>query len=182
MSITDSQVTNKSFLSPLGFKFVIKKTPNVNYFVQSVSLPSITLNRVDVPNPFIKIPLPGDHLDFGELTLTFKVDEDLKNYLEIYNWMIGMGFPDDFDQYKDVDVIRGGKNTGNVDRMSGGGIYSDATLSILSSAMNVNHNVTFIDAFPTALQELQFLTTDTDVNYLTATVSFTYRKFTIVTL
>ena len=35
MAITTTEPTNKNFLSPLGFKFVIQKTPNVNYFVQN---------------------------------------------------------------------------------------------------------------------------------------------------
>jgi len=182
MSATANQPTNKSFLSPLGFKFTIKKTPHINYFVQSVSLPSITLGRSEIPTPFIKLPLAGDHLDFGELTVTYKVDESLKNYLEIYNWMIAIGFPDSFDQFKTIDAARKGKNTGSVQPMTGQGIYSDVTLTVLSSAMNPIHNITYYNAFPTSISELQFTTTDSDVNYLTSTVTFSYQKFTIETL
>lgn len=182
MSATANQPTNKSFLSPLGFKFTIKKTPHINYFVQSVSLPSITLNRAEIPTPFIKLPLVGDHLDFGELTVVYKVDENLKNYLEIYNWMIAIGFPDSFDQFKNIDNIRQNKNTGVVSPMSGQGIYSDITLTILSSAMNPIHNITYYNAFPTSLSELEFVTTDSDINYLTSTVSFSYQKFAVETL
>ena len=182
MSAISNQPSTRSFLSPLGFKFVIKKTPHINYFVQAVSLPSIQLNKTEIPTPFIKLPLAGDHLDFGELTVTYKVDEDLKNYLEIYNWMIGIGFPDSFDQYKAADNIRTNRNTGLVPAMSGQGIFSDATLTILSSAMNPIHNITFINAFPTSLSELNFTTTDNDVNYLTSTVSFAYQKYTIESL
>lgn len=182
MSATANQPTNKSFLSPLGFKFTIKKTPHINYFVQSVSLPSITLNRTEIPTPFVKIPLAGDHLDFGELTVTYKVDESLKNYLEIYNWLIAIGFPDSFDQFKSIDNVRQSRNTGIVSPLSGQGIYSDVTLTILSSAMNPIHNITYYNAFPTSLSELEFVTTDSDINYLTSTVSFSYQKFTVETL
>ncbi len=179
MSVIDNQPTNKSFLSPFGFKFTIKKTPHINYFVQTVSLPSITLNRSEIPTPFVKIPFAGDHLDFGELALTYKVDENLKNYLEIYNWLIAIGFPDSFNQYKQIDFARSSKNTGNVKPMTGEGVYSDISLTILSSAMNPIHTITFFNAFPTSLSELEFTTTDTDVNYLTSSVSFAYQKFTV---
>ena len=182
MSAIDNQPSTKSFLSPLGLKFVIKKTPHINYFVQAVSLPSITLNRTDIPTPFVKLPIAGDHIDFGELTVTYKVDEDLKNYLEIYNWMVAIGFPDSFDQYKVVDEYRRSRNTGTVQPMSGLGVYSDATLTILSSAMNPVHNITFLNAFPTSLSELEFTATDSDVNYLTSTVTFAYQKYTIESL
>jgi len=182
MTAISNQPTNKSFLSPLGFKFTIKKTPHINYFVQTCSMPSVTLGRVDVPSPFVKIPYAGDHIEFGEFTLTYKVDEDLKNYLEIYNWIVGLGFPDNFDQYKNVEIRRNGKNTGSVDRLSGAGPYSDGTLVILSSAMNPIHEVVFEDMYPVSISELEFTTTDADVNYLTSTVSFAYRKFTINTL
>lgn len=182
MTAITNQPTNKSFLSPLGFKFIIKKTPHINYFVQAASLPSLSLGRYDSPNPFVKLPIPGDHLDFGEFTLTYKVDEDLKNYLEIYNWMISLGFPDNFDQYRTADVARRGQNTGLVDRMSGLGLISDGTLTILSSAMNPIHNVVFENMFPTSLAELEFTTTDSDVNYLTSTVTFAYQKYSITSL
>lgn len=183
MSAISEQPTNKNFLSPLGFKFIIKKTPNVNYFVQTCSLPSITLNRVDVGTPFVKIPFAGDHLDFGELSINFKVDEDLKNYMEIYNWLIGIGFPDNFDQYKAIDYQRKNTtNTGTVDRMTGAGVYSDATLTILSSHRNPIHSITFQDAFPTSLGELEFSATNSDVDYLTCTATFAYRKYAIETL
>ena len=130
-------------------------------------------------NPFIKIPFAGDHLEFGEFTLTYKVDEDLRNYLEIYNWMIGIGFPDDFEQYKTIDSVRKGVNTGLSNPLSGLGVFSDATLTILSSAMNPLHNVFFHDAFPTSIAELEFNSTDADVTYITSTVTFAYRKFSI---
>ena len=30
---------NKNFLSPVGFKFIMSRTPNVDYFCQSASIP-----------------------------------------------------------------------------------------------------------------------------------------------
>jgi hypothetical protein len=66
--------------------------------------------------------------------------------------------------------------------MSGEGIYSDCTLTILSSAMNPNMEITFIDAYPISLADLTFDTREQDVNYLETTATFAYRKFNIASL
>lgn len=175
MSALDNQPTNKNFLSPNGFKFGIKKLPNVNFFVQSVNLPSFSLGTVDVENPFIKIPFPGDKLTYGQLDVTFKVDEDLANYLELYNWLVGIGYPDNFGQ-------RGAIEPPNVNIVSGEGVYTDAILIITNSKMNPNFQVTFKDLYPINLSELQFDSTVTDIDYLTCTATFAYRIFTISVL
>ena len=98
MALQDTQPDNKNFLSPIGFQFSIQKLPHVNYFCQSANIPEITLSEVERMSPFIKLPTPGTQLTFGALSITFRVDEDLKNYKEMYNWMIGLGFPDNFEQ------------------------------------------------------------------------------------
>lgn len=174
-----SQPLNKNFLSPLGFKFFLKKTPNINWFVQSINIPSVSIQSVSVPSPFVKIPLTGDHIDYGELRVEFKVDEDMANYLEIYNWLIGIGFPDNFKQYKDIAPRVNGPLSGNVDPLTGDSIYSDATLLILSSNMNPTTEINFIDVFPTAISDIPFDSKLTDVNYITSTVTFAYRKFSV---
>jgi len=91
MAYSNTEPVNKNFLSPLGFKFVIKKTPHINYFIQSVSLPDITLGDTYVPTPFTRIPIAGDHIEYGDLIFTFKVDESMKNYRELYNWITAIG-------------------------------------------------------------------------------------------
>jgi hypothetical protein len=165
--------TNKSFLSPLGFNFAIKKLPTTNFFLTRANIPGFSVGVVEAPNPFVKLPIPGDKVQFNELQVTFKVDEDMKNYLEIFNWIMGLGFPDNYGQYAN---IKGKEKT------SGEGIYSDATLTILTSAMNPNMEFTFRNAFPFSLTDLDFNTTSTDVEYLEATVSFRYELFTINTI
>jgi hypothetical protein len=170
MSVLNKQPLNNNFLSPLGLRFTIKKAPLVSYFVQSANIPSISINRLEIPNPFIKFPLPGTELTFNPLVVQFKVDEDLKNYLEIYNWLIAIGFPDDFNQYRQI---------ANADPMSGEGIFSDCTLTVLSSAMNPNIEITYIDAYPTTISDITFDSREQDVNYIEATATFAYRRFKI---
>ena len=35
------------------------------------------------------IDRPGDKVDFGDFNYRFLVDEDLENYMEIFNWIRG---------------------------------------------------------------------------------------------
>ena len=95
-SLQRTMPENLSFLSPTGFKFAIQKLPHVNYFCTSADIPDITLGQVDQENLFIRIPVPGDKLAFSPLNLSFAIDEDMKNFKEIYDWLIGLGYPDNF--------------------------------------------------------------------------------------
>lgn len=173
MSAIDNTPENRNFLSPLNFKFQIKKAPHVNFFIQKVNIPSIAITSPQPNNPFVKTPIPGEHLDFGNLSITFKVDEDLQNYLEIYNWLIALGKPENFDQFKNIQ---------NKPVSSGEGIYSDISLMILSSTKMPNYEITFIDAFPIDLSQIVFNTTDSDVNYVEASSTFKYTNYIITNI
>jgi hypothetical protein len=173
MTAIDNTPSNRNFLSPLNFKFILKKAPHVNFFIQRVNIPSITLISPQPNNPFIKTPIPGEHLDYGDLKITFKVDEELQNYLEIRNWMVGLGKPENFDQYKELQ---------DKPIASGDGIYSDITLAILASTKMPNYEIVYTDAFPVSLSEITFNTTDPDVNYIEASAVFKYTYFTITNI
>ena len=173
MSAIDNTPSNRNFLSPLNFKFQIKKAPHVNFFIQRVNLPAIAIPSPAPNNPFVKTPIPGEHINFGDLKISFKVDEDLQNYLEIRNWLVSLGKPENFDQYKEIQ---------NKPITAGDGIYSDISLLILSSTKMPNFDVVYTDAFPTELSELVFNTTDTDVNYIEASATFKYTYYTITNI
>ena len=170
MTAISDNPSNRNFLSPLNFKFRIKKTPTTNFFVQKVTVPRLSLPIVEQQNPFTFIPKPGDHLSYSDLRVTFKVDEDMQNYMEIYTWMAQMARSRDYEQYQTID---------SKDRLSGEGIYSDLELEILNSKRRANYAVVFEDAFPVDLGEIEFDSTLEDVNYVTATVTFRYKLYQI---
>jgi len=168
-AITD-QPNNINFLSPLGFRFKLSRAPNLNFFVTNVNLPNITLGSITIPTPFKFIDIANNKLDYGDLQITFMLDENLESYYEIYNWLVAIGFPDNFDQYKKVkDAPKGSKET----------TVSDATLTILTSDMVPNIEVQFEDLFPTSISEINFTVNDTDVNYVTMTATFKYRIYRV---
>jgi hypothetical protein len=170
MSALDNTPVNKNFLSPLNFKFAIKRSPHLNFFVQKVNLPSIRLPDFETPNPFIPIPQFGTRLQYQDLSVTFKIDEDFQNYLEIHNWIRALGKPDNYDEYAEIAKIP---------EYTGEGIHSDLSLVVLNSAKAPNYEFTFRNAFPIYLSDLVFDSTYSDVDFITGTVTFRYIIFDI---
>tara|TARA_R100000406_G_scaffold20488_1_gene12581 strand:- start:479 stop:1048 length:570 start_codon:yes stop_codon:yes gene_type:complete len=174
------QIENRNYLSPTGFYFTVVKSPKAGYFGYQVNVPGLDLGVATQATYLTDIPRAGEKLTFGDLTLTFLVDEDLSNYLEIQNWMRGLGFPESLDQIYDWQKRRDPTNYPGVtkdDQMLN--LYSDGTLAIYNSADNPNFKVTFKDMFPSSLSPLQFDSQQTDVQYLTATVNFKYTVYNI---
>ena len=193
MTITNAysrQPTKFDYASPTQFKFQIQKLPKVEYFTTACNIPGISLNATVQPTPLADIPLPGDTISFGDLEITFLVDENLENYREIHGWMYGIGFPKARTQF--ASLVEAGKDrfpTGGKDSQATdagkvkfgatplGPIFSDATLNVLSSKNRANIEVRFSDVFPISLSSLNFDQAADDINYLTATVSFKYKLY-----
>lgn len=173
MSALTNTPTNRNFLSPLNFRLVLQKAPLLNFFLQSASIPGLTFaGNVTMPTPLIDIPIPGEKLVYSPLTVSFMVDEDMANYLEIFNWMVSLSAKDlqPFARYQPQTAIE--SDATKRDR-------SDIKLMILTSSKNPNIEVNFTDAFPSQLGELNFNTTSNGVNYLESSVTFEYVKYTI---
>lgn len=166
--------TNINPLSPNGFLFSIQKLPELNFFAQEVNLPGLTLGAPEFGNPFAIQPIPGETLTYDSLNVRFLVDEDMANYLSIYNWIVALGFPENYDQYV---TFKNSDTRGITAELAKN--YSDATMQILGSNNVAVQTVQFIDIFPISLTSLIFQSTNTDVQYLVgdATFRFGYYKF-----
>tara|TARA_Y100001963_G_C6577044_1_gene351586 strand:- start:112 stop:672 length:561 start_codon:yes stop_codon:yes gene_type:complete len=175
-----SQIENRNFLAPTGFKFNLKRSPGVAYFCNSANIPDLSFGVATQPTYLRDIPTPGDKIDFGDLNLRFLVDEDLTNYMEIQNWIRGMGYPEDTQEFRDFEAS--GTRPKPPWSQANYDIYSDGTLQILSSNLIAKFNVNFKDLWPYSLTTLSFDATDTDIDYFTADVSFKYTIYNITDL
>ena len=167
--------SNKNFLSPVGFKFVIGRTPNVDYFCQSASIPPVEIGTKEIATPVKEYSLPGDKMTFGDLNLSFLVNEDLDNYYEIYRWLKGLTNPkhqEEFYQY--LETVNEQGRPEDFDKQ-----MSDARLLILNSNYKPISTVNFFNIFPTSLSTLEFDASATDINYFTAQVNFKYTIYEI---
>ena len=180
------QPTKLDYASPTQFKFSILKLPKVEYFCTAVNIPGIELSGASQATPLKDIPIPGNKLTYEPLQMRFIVDENLENFQEIHGWLVGLGYPRDHTEFQNLlasgtDRFPGRgtavKTEPGKDRNATadtGGTYSDATLTVLTSKNNAQVEIRFRDVYPTGLTGLQYDQQASDVDYLTATVSFNY--------
>ena len=165
----DETPENINFLSPLIFKFQVKKTPTLNFYVQNVNLPGMHLQQSEFPNPLVATATPGDHILYDDLMINFKVNEDFTNWLEIHNWIIGHGFPKNFGQHAALT---------NPAVPLGEGLKSDVSLIVMNSSRIPKYNVVFHEAFPISISSLIFDTTRSRDDYIDAAATFRYDYYT----
>lgn len=156
-----------------GFRFSIAKLPEVAFFCQEVSLPSIDLPSAHFGTPLVDVHVPGDKLTFGPLSISFLIDAGMQNYKAVNAWMVGLGFPKSHEQYKAfLSSHAQGFETSPL--VIG---YSDAVLEVLTASNTTTQSIHFIDCFPTNLSPIQFQTTVNDPIYLGAQASFYYTYY-----
>ena len=176
----DKQIANRNYMSPLGFKLILTKTPKVDFLCQSANIPQISMGTAVQPTYLKDIPVPGDKVLYDDLTVRFLVDEKMENYLAIYKWITGLGYPEKLGQYDQLkkDDIRTDASVGDeADPLYFQ--YSDATVQILSSNYSPSIHVNFKDAFPVSLSTLDFDVTTRDYSFFTASVTFKYLIYDI---
>ena len=176
----DKQIANRNYMSPLGFKLILTKTPKVDFLCQSANIPQISMGTAVQPTYLKDIPVPGDKVLYDDLTVRFLVDEKMENYLAIHKWITGLGYPESLGQFSQLK-----KDDRRTDaRVSDAADsryfeFSDATLQILNSNYKPSVLVNFKDAFPVSLSTLDFDVTTRDYAYFTAEVTFKYTIYNI---
>lgn len=163
-------------LNPNGFIFSVSKLPELTFFVQDVDLPNLTIGVATQSSSVHDIKIPGETAEYGDLTVSFLVDEEFANYKAIYAWMIGLTYPEGHKIY--TDFLNSDKNKNSYSELAKG--YSDASLTILDSSNNPVQQFVFADAFPTSLSALEFSSQNTDVTFLRATATFSYSYYQLV--
>lgn len=167
--------SNITPLSPNGFMFTVQKLPTLSFFCQQVVLPGITLGAPEFGNPFNVAPVPGETLTYDQLQVQFLVDENMENYKSIYHWIIGLGFPQGYDQY--VNLLNEDQRN-LINELAKN--FSDGTLQILGSNNKVVQEIQFYDMFPITIDSLMFQSTNQDVNYLVGNATFRYGYYKFI--
>ena len=169
------------FLRPNAFNFSVKDLPGTSFTCQSANLPQLSLGFAVQPTPFVDVPRIGDKLDFGEFTIRFIISEDMSNYLELYRWLIALGFPQDYTQFGQFVKNRPSAFPfkTNLKGQSEVLAYSDGTLTILDSTNTPKVNIIYKDIFPVSLEALDFDIASASVEYFTAIASFKYTLFEV---
>ena len=166
------QIQNRNFLSGVAFKFNLAKFPKVDFFSNSARIPELNLELTTQTSYLKNIDVPGERLTFGDFTLRFLVDENMENYISVYDWLTGLGFPETTKEFADLIKDKDGQRDAKE-------AFCDGTLRILNSNFREVAKVKFNDLFPTSLTSLDFDATNTDVQYFTAEATFKYTLYKI---
>lgn len=154
----EEQPGNRNFLAPAGFKLNLELFAGIDFFCQRANVPDISTPYVDVATQFRNVPLiSSGGISYGDFRITFLVDEDMKNYLTVYNWIQANNLAETFSE-QEVP-------------------YSAGQLHILNSNYQTNIIVNFEDLFPVDLSGLEFDVEDTEVEYLTADITFKFTRY-----
>lgn len=168
------------YLRPNGFKFQVHNIPHVAFFCQGANIPDISMGFPVQNTPLSDIPYPGDKISFGDLNIRFLIQEDMTNYKELYDWMIGLGSPEKHQQYTDYIQTQAWRTaSARKDKREALAQVSDASLFVLDSNDNPQIEIGFKDCFPTALAGLDFDLAGGDQPYFVGIASFKYRIYTI---
>lgn len=151
-------------LLPTYYRFAIARSPTVSYFCQSASLPTITMSEVLMPTPFVPVKAPSK-MEFDELSITFIVDEEMKNWLELFNWMRSCTNVEDYSEFSYPATH-----------------LTTANLIILNSTKTPKINVTFEGLYPRSLGSVDFSSTIMDPEPFQCTATFAYRNYNIEVL
>lgn len=167
-TITGNKEIN--FLNATSFKLQFTRLPAVEFTCQTVSLPSMILGGpVIVGTTFSDLQEPGDKITMDQLNVTFLVDEKMNNYIEVYDWIVGLGFPDEFEQFKRL-------KSGFSDIAPSDGLTSDANIVIINNNSIPIKRINFKACFPVSLGTVTFDNTPTEIEPLIVEASFGFRS------
>jgi len=169
MSSLDRKPTNTSLLQPTKFQLVFARIPNLTYFCQAANLPGLSLSEVPRNTPFVDIYVPGEKVQYDTLNVTFLIDENMSGWFEIHDWIRGLTFPTDFQEYKTLIS----------QKVPFGAIYSDCIMTINTNSNAPNKRIKFVDCFPTTLSSVIFSSQDSAEQTMTADVTFRFSYFNV---
>jgi hypothetical protein len=155
---------NYDFLKNNGFLFTLDRLPQTNFRMVSCEIPTISIPPAIVPFPGMSVPFAGNTEEFQDFTMEFIVDDDMKNYEEIYHWITQQKFAVSSDEFTP-------KNSKEEK------FYSDGSLVIMNNASNPNRVFMFKNMFPMSLGSVRFNTTVSEPQPVQCSVTFKYTYF-----
>jgi len=171
-SAITQQPQNTSLLQTTKYVFVMPRINNLTYFCQEANLPGMTLPAVARSTPIVDLHSPGNKLEYNPLSLTFIIDSELKSWTDIHDWM------------RDLTLLNGKNYTNIYERKQQQSQkqqvqYADGILTVLSGLNNPKFRIHYANLFPISLTDIDFKSTGSADDILTATVSFRYDFYDI---
>lgn len=165
------QPQNQNLAQVTKFQLNFSRVPHLNFFCTKVNIPGVSIKPLPQPTAFIDLHVPGNKLEYDTFDIQFLVDEDYRSWFDVHDWIRGMAFPTDFEEYQNL------KNQSRYQPEIKPVQYSEASLSIFTNKNNPNLMIHFREVFPVSLSSIGF---DVELNadtIITATASFKFAYF-----
>lgn len=149
---------NINFIDPTSYKLVVDRIPNTEFFCRGVSIPTVSVTEATANYKYSNIPMLADKLSFDSLTVSIMIDEDMKTYEEVYDWI------------KECTL-----EATNIES-----VMSDISVVVTNNKNNKAKTFNFNNAFPISIGSLEFNSSETAPTYLTAEITFRFSNMTLV--
>jgi len=128
------------------YSMIIPSLPNVQFFLQKFSLPSVSVKSIDLYSRIVDYNEIGEKINYEPFTVTFLVDKYSRNWASVFNWMKSM--------------TADGSNIGHTD---------DVDLLINNQPL-----CRFMGSWPMILSGFEFDTTVEGLVYIKSTLTMNY--------
>ena len=179
MSLAFLQPANQNPAQGTKFRLNFDRLPYLTFFCMSVNLPGVSFPEIPRASPFSDTPIPGDKIRYEELNISFMIDEDYRSWLSVHDWIRGVTFPTNFDEYKNLGKLQRSSPLSQLVKQTDRPQYSDAILTIYTNKNNPNIRVKFRECFPTSLSSVVFNTQDDADVILTGQSTFKFAWYDI---
>jgi hypothetical protein len=173
-TITDDLNLNPQ-LSRQNYQFIMEKFRDLPFSIVAVNLPDVSLGSLQLPSPRLMFKEFGTSISYSDLSITYQLDEELTNYIEMFNWLHsfkGLQILSDEDQVATETALNYDPNNSTTS------LKTDATLYVLSNKKNPKVAFQFKDCFPVSLSGVAFTTKD-GANIVTCDLTLKFNNFTV---
>ena len=147
---------NYNVAQSTNFKAEIAGAAEFNFFIQQVSLPSVSIPEVPTPYSNNFAYMPGETVEYDPITFVFIIGEDYANYSYILNWI------------RDQHAREAPKDR-----------FKDITIHVLNNNKLKNLRFVFYNAFPTMLGDVALESAVVDPATPVCQATFRYQYFDV---
>jgi len=140
-------ISNLNFLQPTQFRFLVdrRKYGSFSFFAQNVTHPDVSTNAANPAfRQYTTVPTPPDSYTYGQLSVNMILDEDLKAYSEIFEWM-KRNVDEEYKPPQDEESS-----------------YADIILTFQSNKNVINKKFKYRNSFPINLGSIDMIASDGD--------------------
>lgn len=128
-----------NFLQNIQFEMNIERLPEVEFSVTKCNVPGISAEPAEQSTPFKPLGNLADTLSYDNLSVTCLVDEYMKSWLTVYDWL-KFGTPTSFEEFNTAKYR--GSHTLDID------------LLIMSNSKNPIIRMEYKNCFPISVSSI----------------------------